>query len=186
MTQKNVIILFGTNYGSTKEIAETIAEVLQKNNIATNVKNLEEAKKIPPIQNYNGIIIGTSMKINSWKKHVKKYLEKNQDDIKNSKIKFGMFTCGANAITNQEKAREEIKEKLNEYYDLKADLFEAFAGVLDLSENSNVGFLGKKALKLAAKEMLQTSEFQFDPEGRNDYRDWEGIKKFAQDFIEIL
>ena len=145
-----------------------------------------KSKIWPVLDDYNGFIIGTSMKMNAWVKHVKSFLDKNKEQLQNKDKKLGMFTCGSLAITEQNKAKEDILDRLMNDYELEADVYNAFKGVLDLSEDSNIGKIGKTMLRLGAKEQFKETDIQIDINGRNDFRDWDEIRSFASEFAEIL
>ncbi|MFO7796760.1 MAG: flavodoxin domain-containing protein [Promethearchaeati archaeon] len=188
MDEKNVLILFGTRYGTTGEIVEKMTEYLKDMNISTENFNLKEinSNEIPKISEYGGLIIGTGMKINKWTKYVRNYIKDHQEMLQNRTNKFGMFTCGAFAIGQPEKAKEDLKQRLMEDYGLEPDHYEAFGGVLDLSDDSNLGFLDKKMLKVASKAMKEEDGVEVKPDARNDFRDWEKIKTFTQEFGKLL
>jgi len=145
-----VLIAYGTRYGSTDEISQEVSKILGEKGLEVELFNLgiNKPKNWPKLENYDGVIVGTSLKINSWKKQVKTFLEKNKDKLKEKK--FGIFTCGAYAIGEPEDACEDIARRLMKNLELAADIHDAFAGVLDFSEDSNIGKTGKMALKAAA------------------------------------
>ena len=143
-----------------------------------------KSKNWPFLEDFDGFIIGTSLKINSWKKQVKTFLEKNKDKFKGKK--FGVFTCGAYAIAEPEDAYEDIASRLAKNYELKADIHEAFGGILDFSEDSNIGRTGKLTLKMVALGLEKEKGMTIDKKGRNDFRDWDKIRSFAERFADIL
>ena len=79
-----VLILYGTRYGTTKEISEEIEKVIQDNGIKTESFNLNEVKlkEIPPLDHYDGIIIGTGIKMGMWTKTVKNFVQKREAELK--------------------------------------------------------------------------------------------------------
>jgi menaquinone-dependent protoporphyrinogen oxidase len=185
---KKVLIAYGTRYGCTKGIAEKISEVLEKKGYPTKLLDLDELKKRkwPDPNEFRGVVIGTSIKATMWKRKVNHFLKNNRERLNSEEIKFAFFTCGAQAIVEPEKSREMIAEKLREKYELEADLYDGFAGILDFSVNSNVGKTGQFALKAASEEMIKDFDLEIDMEGRNDFRDWEKIEKFAEMFSQML
>lgn len=186
MRTLKVLITFGTRYGSTEEIAQEIAKLLEKKGIETKLYNLgiNKPKSWPELEDFEGIIVGTSLKVNAWKKQVKTFLEKHKDDLKNKK--FGMFTCGAWAIAEPLEAYGDIYNRLEKNFELKADIHNAFKGVLDFSKDSNVGRVGKMALKLTALGLEKDKGISVNQETRNDFRDWDKIRRFAVNFAGLL
>jgi menaquinone-dependent protoporphyrinogen IX oxidase len=81
---KKVLIVYGTRYGSTEEISRDIAKFLLEVGIETELVNLRttKSKKWPQIDEFDGIIVGTSLKMNKWKKEAKSFIDKNKDYFK--------------------------------------------------------------------------------------------------------
>ena len=79
-----ILILYGTRYGATKEISDEIEKVIQEKGIATESYNLKEVnlKNIPPLDQYDGIIIGTGIKMGMWTKSVKSFIQKRKKELK--------------------------------------------------------------------------------------------------------
>ena len=79
MSSKKVLIVYGTRYGSTAEIAKELAILMENQGIATQIVNLKEVKRKswPLIDEYDGILVGSSIKIGRWMKEPKKFLESN-------------------------------------------------------------------------------------------------------------
>jgi len=71
-------------------------------------------------------------------------------------------------------------------YELKAEIYDAFGGILDFSEDSNVGRAGMLALKATAFGLEKDKGKTFVKEGRNDFRDWDKNRSFAERFADIL
>ena len=181
-----VLIAYGTRYGSTEEISKEIAKVLEEKGFKVEIFNLgiNKPKNWPNLDDFDGVLIGTSLKINSWKKQVKTFIEKNKEKLKN--IKFGVFTCGAWAIAEPIDAHEDIARRLIKNFELKADIYNAYGGVLDFSEDSKVGKAGKLALKATALGLEKDKDIPVDKEKLNDFRDWDKIRRFAGDFADLL
>ncbi|MBY9011201.1 MAG: flavodoxin domain-containing protein [Candidatus Lokiarchaeota archaeon] len=181
-----VLIAYGTRYGSTEEISQEIAKILEDKGFKAEIFNLGiiKPKNWPRLDDFDGVLVGTSLKINSWKKQVKTFIEKNKEKLK--ALKFGVFTCGAWAIVEPIDAHEDIARRLTKNFELKADIYNAFGGVLDFSEDSKVGRVGKLALKATALGLEKDKDIPVDKEKLNDFRDWDKIQRFAADFAGLL
>ena len=186
MGEKKILIAYGTRYGNTEEISKEISKKLEEIGFESIIYNLGvgKTKNWPNIDDYDGIIVGTSLKVNAWKKQVKNFINKHKEQLKNKK--FGVFTCGAYAIGAPKEAYDDIPKRLNEKFNLKADIHASFGGVIDFSENSNVGRAGKSVLKLVALGFSKEFNIEIDMEGRNDFRDWEKIRNFTKNYVKIL
>ena len=188
MSDKKVLIAYGTRTGCTEEISQRLADIFKQKGFSTDLLNLGEvkSKKWPPLSNYNGIIVGSSIRATMWTKGVKSFLNKNKEELQNKEQKFGMFTVGLYAVTAVEESKVMILDKLKEKHDLEADLHDAFGGMMDLSEDSPMGKATKSIMKAAAKGMQEDMGLEFDKEGCNDFRDWDRIAKFTESFSDLL
>lgn len=180
---KRVLLIYGTRYSSTKEISQEIEKVLKEKNIEVNAFNLAEEKDIPSLDEFDGLLIGSGIKMGKMTKNVRKFVDKNEDTLRNRKNILGLFiSCGtAGEAGKREKAKKDYIDKFLKDKNIEADMEEAFGGVFDLSEDSNLGFLSKKVLKMTAKE-----DPNITPGEKNDQRDWEFIREFADKFCNKL
>jgi menaquinone-dependent protoporphyrinogen IX oxidase len=185
---KRAVLAFASNYGCTSEIANEMAKVLEKEGIKTVRLDLKmtKATKLPSEIEFQGVIIGSGVKINKWIKEARAFIERNAQWLKDSDVVLGLYVCSAFAIVDRDKARKDYLEDVAEGYGLKPDLYEAFPGLLDFSKDSKMGFVDKKMLKLAAKGIAKETGIEFDEKGRNDLRDWDEIREFAGRFAQLM
>lgn len=192
MSEKRVFIGFGTRFGATEEISHRIVKLLENSGITTQVENLRKNKNPPSSQEFDGVIIASGMKISKWTKEPKKYIKKYSDMLKNPDKIFGMFVCSILAVQDYEQAKADYLQKTLEDNDIPDDqnhiVYDAFGGVMDFSKDTNLRLFDKRALQMAAMGMEKDSEgaFQYDPNGKNDFRDWEKITEFATKFKNML
>ncbi|MHA1688633.1 MAG: flavodoxin domain-containing protein [Promethearchaeota archaeon] len=137
------------------------------------------SKKNLKIKDFDGILIGSGIKIGSWTKEAKKFVNENKKTLKQKEDLLGVYvSCGDAMNPNKyEEARKKYIDPILKKHDLSPALKQAFGGVLDLSENSNLGFLNKKMMELASKEDPTIIKGK-----RNDFRNWDQIFEFAKDF----
>jgi menaquinone-dependent protoporphyrinogen oxidase len=180
---KKVLIVYGTRYGSTREISQEIEKVLRENDIEVKSVNIEDKKEIPALDKFDGVLIGSSIKIGKMTKHIRKFIDKNADKLQNRENILGIFiSCGtAGEEGKRPKAKQDYIESILKEKNLNVDMYDAFGGVFDLTEDSNIGFLGKKILKMMAKE-----DPNITPGQKNDQRNWEYIREFANNFCSQL
>ncbi|MGV9202678.1 MAG: flavodoxin domain-containing protein [Promethearchaeia archaeon] len=180
-----LLLLYGSRYGSTAEIAEKMEEIFTDHDIEVKLVNLEETKlrNLPSFDEFDGLLIGSGIKIKRMTKNVRKFLKKNAHALNKEGQIVGIFvSCGtADDPEERPKARKEYIENILKRYNIKADMYEAFGGKLDLTEDSNLGFFSKKIMGMAAKEDLEIEQGE-----TNDNRDWEFISNFAKAFCNLL
>ena len=182
-----VLILYGTRYGTTKEISNEIQKFLQEMGITTESYDLEQhkLKEIPPLQDYDGILIGTSIKIKNWTKEVKKFMQKRKSELIKNQNKLGFYVCCGEAAekSNIDNAIDTyITSKLKQL-EIKPALTDAFGGCYDLTDGSAITGMTRKIVV----SILKKEEGIENPEGKkHDYRDWDQIRNFAKNFGELL
>ncbi|MHA1197849.1 MAG: flavodoxin domain-containing protein [Candidatus Heimdallarchaeaceae archaeon] len=188
MTEKKVLIFYGTRYGATEGVAGRMAELIRENGNQAEVLDLKDLPndRIPDFSNYDGILIGSSIRIGQWTKGVKKFIENKAEALNQFKGKKGFYVCSAYAADpdNYERVKVEYTIDGCQKYGIKElDLYDAFGGLMDFTETSRMGWLEKKLLKVAAK---QASGEKTENDSYTDLRDWDQIEKFTLEFIKKL
>ena len=189
LSNRKVLILYGTRYGGTEGISERIAKILGANDVETIIVDLKK----PPeddgylaFDNFAGILIGSSIKIGQWTKDVKNFVSKRKDALNSFKGKLGFFVSSGYAAVPENYAKVKVeytKDALAKLGVNKVDLFDAFGGLMDLSKTSRMGWLDKKILTMVGKQ----SGLESDPNKEiTDLRDWNQIENFAKEFLQLL
>jgi menaquinone-dependent protoporphyrinogen oxidase len=181
---KKILMIYGTRYGSTREISEKIAEILREKQLELKLVNISE-EDVPPLREYDGVLIGTGIRIGKWTKKIKKFVKKNLDNLNNRAFKLGFYiSCGT--ASKKEKVQEAIENfllKIAEELGLNLDIYDAFGGIYDLRENSPIGKIVRAALKAGLKE---EEGWETVEDKLYDLRDWDQIKSFAEKFASLL
>ncbi|MFX1405909.1 MAG: flavodoxin domain-containing protein [Promethearchaeota archaeon] len=182
-----VLILYGTRFGTTKGISDEIERIIQEKGMITESFNLKEhnLKQIPHLDEYDGIIIGTGIKIKRWTKVVKQFVQKRKSELKKRQNTLGFYVCCGEAAK-----KSNINKAIDNYITLKLQKFgiepvliDAFGGAYDLTEGSPITGITRKIVISIMKE----EEGIENPEGElYDYRDWEQIRNFANNFAELM
>ena len=177
-----VLVAYGTRYGATQGIAEKMVEWLKDNNIDSEIINVKK-DQWPNLNQYDGLIIGTGIRIGQWTKELKNFVKKQKEEINTlDGPKFFFVSSGYAAIPERyHEIKEEYCKKALDGLGVTVNNYEAFGGLMNASPDSPVGWLDKRLLKIAGK----TSP-DFDPNGVNDYRDWNKIESFTKEFIQVL
>jgi menaquinone-dependent protoporphyrinogen oxidase len=188
MAGKRVLIAYGSRYGSTSEVALELAKVLREGGMNPQMLDLVQTKPKdwPPLVDFDGVLIGTSIKIGKWTKEAQRFLGASKDDILLGGIRLGTFVCCIDVLKDPEGAERKYCTAVIEKAGMKADACGVFAGVIDLSDSSKLGFVEKKMAKVAGPEMVKGTGHELKVDERNDYRDWDAIRAFGQRFAQLL
>ena len=65
---------------------------------------------------------------------------------------------------------------------IKPNIYEAFGGIFDFSESSNLSYLDRQILIRGASDLKIVQDYN----KRNDYRDWVQIQDFCRKFAEMV
>lgn len=84
-----VLVVYGTKYGATAEIAEKIGGTLQAAGIYADIVN---AKDTIVLDHYTAVVLGSAVYIGSWRKDAVHFLEKNIERL--SEIPVWLFSSG--------------------------------------------------------------------------------------------
>jgi len=184
------LIAYGSRYGSTEEISHEIAKVLENEGLTTRIIDLKKTKKTdwPSVGLFDGIIVGSGIKMMRWMREPRDFLKKHAGELKTREEVVGIFVSAGSASRprDQPKAKRDYIEKVLTDLGIKADISDAFGGMLDLSPASRAGFFDKRILKLIAKEMAKDTDITIEEGSKNDLRDWEQIRTFAKRFAELV
>lgn len=179
---KKILIAYRSRYGATEEVSEKFKEVLEQNGFEVDLINLKQRKK-PDIAEYSGLLIGSGIRIGRWTNHAKNFLKNNVKAINSTKMKVGVFVCSGEAANPEERPAAIDKYLVQIFYQFGLELddhilYDAFGGVYDLSETSQLGWFMKKMMNMAADD---------DPvmvrDKRVDARDWDQIDAFISNFM---
>lgn len=187
MTNKRIIIFYGTRYGSTEGIAGKMAEIIREKNLTAEVVNLKDLPKdkIPDMTQYDGILIGTGIKIGQWTKEVKKFVTDRKEELNNFKGPKGFFVSSGYAALPEKYEEVKIDYTRNALAKrgVEVDQYDAFGGLMDLTETSRMGWLEKKILKTVGKQSLGLKS---ETDSYTDLRDWEQIENFTLEFVNLI
>jgi len=174
------LIVYGTRYGSTSEIAEEIGKILKDKGVEVDIFDVKEMKGTE-ISSYDLVVAGSGIKMGSWTKESLKFLEKNKDTLSTRKVAL-FVVCGA--TRDDEKQYKEAQEK---YLDDIADKYlinppvamGLFGGVID--PNVKYGLMDKLIMKMVKKDL---EEKGIDTTKPYDLRDWDEVRSWALELIK--
>lgn len=169
---ESVLIAFATRYGSTKEIAEKIGQILIQSGFEVDVL---PCKKVEKIESYHFIVIGTPYYIGSMLKESKNFLIKNQDILSRKQVAF--FALGPIGDTEKEltDTQNQLENELKQYPWFKPISTVMFGGKYDPDK---LRFLDKLLTKPPASPLHNLAA--------NDARNWDDINSWAKNLSSTL
>ena len=158
-TTVKTLILYATKHGAAREIAQRIARLID----GSVLHDLKQGG-VPPLAEYDCIIIGGSVYAGMLRKEAKTFLPQNADALRGKRL--GLFLCGMDA------SREQAYFKANFPPDiLQAAKAASFMG--GIFDPKKAGVMGRLIMKAVAKQAVYTDTID---DGK--------IKQFTEDMLE--
>lgn len=172
------LVIYGTRWGGTVNIAEKIGEALKKEGYTVDVINAKQSPK--NVEFYDLVIVGSGIRADKWTKETLNFIEKNAELLKTKRTAlFVSCQMADGGKESQEKAKKKYLEKTAEQYGLKPLAFGFFGGFLDFSKSHGlfVDVLVRVNRKSLRKNGLDTRKVR-------DTRDWNIIEVWAREIAK--
>lgn len=155
MNAKPILVTYATRYGSTEEVAETIAASLREDGLEV---ELQAMRAVQSLEGYGAAVLGAAIYGGHWHPEAHQFLAQYQEAL--SQMPVAVFTLGpvntsAGAMKN---SHRQLDKELAKYPWLKLDALEIFVGKYDPS-------------KLSFFEKFLPA---------SDLRNWEAIRAWAK------
>lgn len=163
-----VLVAYASKYGSTKEIAARIGQLLEAEGLGVDVV---EAGQVGSLAGYGAVVLGSAVYAGQWRKEAAELLEKQAASL--AELPVWLFSSGptgegdASALMDGWLFPENLQEAAER---IQPEAIVLFHGVLQPDKMNLAERLIVKSLKA--------------PTG--DFRDWEDIEEWAQEIAEAL
>lgn len=155
-----ILVGYATRYGSTQEVAETVATTLRECGLEVDVQPL---RKVATLAKYSGVVLGAPLFMFHWHKDAHGFLSRHRRDLLERSV--AVFVLGPVHDPHDEKeweaSRSQLDQELAKHPWFKPIALEMFGGKYDPAK---LGFL---LSKMAGKEPA------------SDIRDWTAIRAWA-------
>ena len=161
----SVLVAYATRYGSTLEVAETVAATLREDGLKADVQKAQEVRSLA---GYNAVILGAPLYISSLEKEARNFLSRHREAL--AKLPVAIFALGP--IHSDEKelqgSRAQLDKELARFPWLAPAGIAVFAGKYDPVK---LRFPDSLVAKLPASPIYQVP--------LSDVRDWAAIRAWA-------
>lgn len=173
------LIVYGTRYGSTAEIADEMAKILGERGVEVDVVNLKKGKVHNPA-GYDLYLAGSGIKMGKWTREPQKFLSKNEKALSDKPVALFVSCGSAEKPEECEKAQMEYLDEMeNKHSRLNVVAKGLFGGRYD----PKGGFMMRMAMK-GVQEEKEKEGAEFDPDAVYDFRDWDAIRAWTLGLIE--
>ena len=153
-------------YGSTREVAETVAATLTEQGIDTEVK---QAREVRSLDGYDAVVLGAPLYMGALHKDVRALLERNKAAFEQTP--FALFALGPiKADDGLDGSRAQLIEALAKLPVPTPASTAVFVGAYD---PARLGFKDKMIAALPASPL--------HAEAAHDDRDWDAIRGWTRD-----
>jgi menaquinone-dependent protoporphyrinogen oxidase len=163
----SVLVTFATRYGSTREVAQSIADTLKESGIEVDFQLIREVRSV---EKYQAVVLGAPLYMFRWHKDARRFLSKHRKEIVQRPI--AIFALGP--IHDEEKEWQDVQKQLDKalakYPWLNPAAVEIFGGRFDPAR------LRFPYSFLPAMRKIPAS----------DIRDWAKIKSWAENLRDLL
>jgi menaquinone-dependent protoporphyrinogen oxidase len=158
MNTKSILLAHASRFGSTQEVAETIASTLSEAGLAVELQPMQDVQSL---DRYDAVVLGAAIYNAKWNAVAHQFVSQYQDGL--SQLPVVIFTLGPLSGNDAAKrnSRRQLDNELAKYPWLKPIAVEIFAGKYDPS-----------------KPGLNFFE-RFLP--ARDYRNWDAIRAWANE-----
>jgi len=156
MSTKTILLAYASRYGSTQEVAETIATTLRDAGLEVDIQPMREVKRLDA---YDAVVLGAAIYNARWHPEAHQFLSLHQEALQQRPV--AIFTLGplSNSDTAKRNAQRQVEKELAKYPWLKPVALDVFGGKYDPS---------KPGLSFFEKLMPGS-----------DHRDWQDISAWA-------
>lgn len=172
-----IYIPYATTEGQTAKIAEYIAEVMRAHGHEAHTMDIKRSGDAVPA-GYDGVIVGASIHMGKHDKSVSDYVRKNRATLE--RLPSALFSVSLAAHGDVEEAEGYI-EQFEKDTDWRPTRVALFGGALLYTQ---YGFLKRQVMKKIARE--KPGNLDTDTSRDYVYTEWDGVKRFAEDFLEEL
>jgi menaquinone-dependent protoporphyrinogen oxidase len=156
MNTNSVLLAYATRFGSTQEVAETVAASLREAGLKVDLRLMREVESL---DQYEAVVLGAAIYNAKWHADAHQFLARHQAALRQRPM--AIFTLGpmSSSASAQRNSRRQLDKELAKYPWLKPVALEIFAGKYDPTKPGMRFF-----------ERLLPAR---------DYRDWNAIRAWA-------
>jgi menaquinone-dependent protoporphyrinogen oxidase len=158
----SILVGYATRYGSTREVAEAVAEALRAQGLEVTIESL---RKVRTLDQYRAVVLGAPLYLFHWHKDALHFLARHREALQSRSI--AIFALGPFHVEEKEfqAAREQLEKEVVKFPWLRPGPLAIFGGKFDPQ-----ALTFPYSLLPALKNMPAS-----------DARDWTAIRAWAND-----
>jgi menaquinone-dependent protoporphyrinogen oxidase len=154
--QRTVLIAYATKHGSTRAVAEAVAECLGAHGFATHTC---AAGAVDALSGYDGVVLGSAIYMGRLHPEARTFLRRHRSELEG--LPVALFAMGPRTLADEDIAgsRAQLDEALAKEPTLRPLATAVFGGAFDPAQH----------------------RFPFNRMPASDVRDWRAIRAWADD-----
>jgi menaquinone-dependent protoporphyrinogen oxidase len=157
----SILVAHATKYGSTREVAEAVAETLAERGLPVQVR---PAAEVDEVGSHAGVVLGGGLYAGRWHRDARRLLRRHREAL--ARLPIAVFAMGP--LTSEEKdiagSRQQLERALSKVPEVTPVSVAIFGGVIDPAK-----------MRFPLKRMPAA-----------DARDWDAIRTWAAGLVEKL
>lgn len=127
----SLLVAYGSKQGSTKEVAEVVAERLRERACEAELRPAAEVDDLAP---YEGVVLGGALYFGRWHEDSRRFLSRHRETL--SKLPLAVFALGPKSAEEKDfaEARAQLEKALRKVPELEPRSAAVFGGVIDPGE----------------------------------------------------
>lgn len=174
---KKILITYGTTEGQTEKIASFVRDMLRDLGHDVDLHDVTTTGDAIPAD-CDGVIVGASIHVGKHDKHVVDFVRRNQDALAGVSSAFFSVSLAAHGDTAE---AEGYVDQFEEETGWRPDKVALFSGALLYTQ---YGFVKRHMMKKIASD--KPGNLGTDLSRDYVYTEWDGVKRFAEDFAKRL
>jgi menaquinone-dependent protoporphyrinogen oxidase len=158
---KTILVAYGTKHGSTREVADVVADVLRKCGLDAETRPAAQADDV---SRYAGVVLGGAVYAGRWHPDAVGFLEQHRRSL--ARLPVAAFAMGPRTMAAEEVAatRANLLKALAKVPEVEPQALAVFGGVID----------------------PRVLHFPFNRIPASDARDWTAIRSWAAEAGETF
>lgn len=160
-----VLVAYASKLGSTKEVAESIAETLRNDDIDAVAKSLDS---VANVKEFDGVIVGAPINGMRWRQDAVDFIGIHQEDLREKTVAY--FSLSYTVVLGRKMWKKQIEK--------------AFDGVIKQTNPIQTASFGGRV----DDELPGVVRFIFGmpKDAPSDQRDWDQISAWARAYADKL
>ena len=172
-----ICIPYATTEGQTAKIAEYVADVVREHGHEARAVDLKDAGE-DVLAGCDAVILGSSIHMGKHDKHVGDLVRRNRAALERLPTALFSVSLAAHGDTHE---AETYVEEFEEETGWRPSMVALFSGALLYTQ---YGFLKRHMMKRIARG--KPGDLGTDTSHDYVYTEWDGVKRFAEDFLDGL